>query len=185
MSFPQGRFRARACEVCGVIFTPTGTKERACSTDCFFLSKVDRRGADECWPWRGPRLPKGYGSFIHHGISYKAHRYSWEHANGVALGVRHALHRCDNPGCVNPKHIFPGTNEDNNADMVKKGRQMRGTGCHRAVLNEFVVAEMRRRAAAGETAAALGRDFGINQKGAHSAIYGRTWKHVPGALCRS
>jgi hypothetical protein len=129
-------------------------------------------------------MPKGYGSFTVGGITYRAHRVAWELANGRPLDGLHALHRCDNPSCVNPRHLFAGTNAENSADKVAKGRQMTGRTSPRAVLTESIVLEMRRRAAGGESAAALGREFGVNGKGAHSAIYGRTWKHVGEALCQ-
>lgn len=96
-----------------------------------FWAKVDRRGADECWEWRGWRKRGGYGAFFfpvrlarrRYG---SAHRLSWALAHGDAPGDICVLHRCDNPPCVNPAHLFLGTLADNNRDKEAKGRGARG-----------------------------------------------------------
>lgn len=89
-----------------------------------FWEKVDRRSPDECWPWLGrARTSFGYGAFaIGRDRANRAHRIAWELTNGpVPVGLS-ALHRCDNPPCCNPAHLFLGTQADNIADMVAKGR---------------------------------------------------------------
>lgn len=88
-----------------------------------FWRKVDKAGPDECWLWRGDRL-KGYGLLSHKGKNRRAHRVSWELANQqeIPAGL-HACHSCDNPSCVNPSHIWLGTQQDNMADMYAKGRR--------------------------------------------------------------
>lgn len=95
-----------------------------------FWSKVDRRAADECWPWLGHRNHRGYGRFTRRfgsGTSKSRHvpaaRMAWEltHLQEFPVG-HHACHRCDNPPCCNPAHVFPGTDRDNMRDCVAKGR---------------------------------------------------------------
>jgi hypothetical protein len=93
-----------------------------------FWSKVDKRGSDECWPWTGYHNHRGYARFSRRdkGGPSKGHpagRMAWVLTYGKPFPAgRFACHRCDNPGCVNPAHIFPGTPLDNMRDMVAKGR---------------------------------------------------------------
>ena len=75
-----------------------------------------------CIVWSGDRTEKGYGRFRRDGKWIRAHRAVWELANGPIPAGLHVLHRCDNPSCVNPAHLFLGTNRDNVADCVAKGR---------------------------------------------------------------
>jgi hypothetical protein len=88
-----------------------------------FWSKVDRRGSSDCWPWIGNKNWKGYGRISVGRVGRPATRVSWELANGRSFpeGMI-ACHTCDNPGCVNPAHIWPGTHSDNIRDSVSKGR---------------------------------------------------------------
>ena len=91
-----------------------------------FWENVDRSaGPDGCWPWIKARMPSGYGMI---GIGRRpalTHRVAWELAHAHP-GDAHVLHRCDNPPCCNPAHLFLGTNSDNIADRVEKGRSPTG-----------------------------------------------------------
>lgn len=88
-----------------------------------FWSKVDKAGADECWIWSGPRGTREYGIFCFGGKRMRAHRVAWELANGKPFPEgMDGCHSCDNPPCVNPAHIWPGTASDNARDAFKKGR---------------------------------------------------------------
>jgi len=93
-----------------------------------FWSRVNKRGPDECWEWlggKGSGTANGrYGRMsISHAKSRPAHQVSWEIANGAPFPKgMNGCHSCDNPGCVNPSHIWPGTQSDNIKDAVAKGR---------------------------------------------------------------
>lgn len=91
-----------------------------------FWPKVDVRGLDDCWEWRGSKDGCGYGMIKADKVTRRAHRVSWRLHNGPIPKGMQVLHHCDNPGCMNPAHLFLGSNMDNVQDKVQKGRQARG-----------------------------------------------------------
>jgi hypothetical protein len=90
-----------------------------------FWAKVDVRGPDQCWEWTGSVNEHGYGKLaIKSKVGAKAHRLSWEINCGPIPDGACVLHKCDNPPCVNPSHLFLGTKKDNTHDMRAKGRMV-------------------------------------------------------------
>lgn len=92
-----------------------------------FAAYVPKAAPDECWEWKGPLNPKGYARFVWHDQGVRrqlpAYRVAWELASGQRWpDDKIACHSCDNPRCVNPDHVRPGTFKDNYADALERGR---------------------------------------------------------------
>lgn len=157
-----------------------------------FWKRVKR--SDGCWEWTGERTQWGYGTLRLYfkqddGTERKphmgAHRLSWAIAHGDP-GELCVLHRCDNPPCVRPDHLFLGTDGDNIRDCVKKGRFDRtaaalaisGERSHLAKLTNAQAVEIKRRRASGESLSALGREFGVTKQAIWAMTNGRSWNRV-------
>jgi len=160
-----------------------------------YWEKVDQSaGPDACWPWTGARLADGYGRFWFQGKFVRATRWGYKNMIGSLPDHLHILHRCDNPPCMNPEHWFVGTNADNQADKVAKGRQARGLkqGAHthpesvhrgtthrNAKLTEADVRDIRGRyASGGTTMKALAREYRVSFSNIQLIIARGGWKHV-------
>lgn len=146
-----------------------------------FEARVDRRGPDECWPWTGHIIRSGYGSINLKSVggNFIASRLSYYIAHGELSTTALVCHRCDNPPCVNPAHLFVGTHADNVTDAQRKGRLPSRVGENggRALITEADVREIRR---SKETARVLAERYGMKVRGIYAVRHGRTWKHVTG-----
>lgn len=135
-----------------------------------FWPKVDRRGADECWPWLASKDRHGYGhiSAGRRGKSpLKAYRVSYELANGPIPEGLHVRHTCDNPHCVNPAHLLVGTAADNVADRMNRGRfnsaVIANLQCSwRRAFSEDEVEQIKTLAAANMSQRQIGRMFNVH-----------------------
>ena len=147
-----------------------------------FCAKV-KKSAD-CWEWIGTKR-QGYGLLKIDGRHRQASRVSWEIHCGDAPGRMCVLHRCDNPGCVNPKHLFLGTQTENIGDMDAKGRRgsLSGDANGNSKLTWPKVGEIRRRVAAGEQHRRIATDFGVDRSLIGLIANNRIWKD--GAACLS
>lgn len=145
-----------------------------------FWRLVARGASDACWEWRGYRGPSGYGRlYLKPGAYTTAHRASWIVTHGEIPDGKCVLHHCDNRACVNPDHLFIGTQQDNMADMNAKGRRktpvMVGETHPAAKLTEREVLEIRASALPREQ---LEAKYGVSKPTIHQIINRQTWKHV-------
>lgn len=134
-----------------------------------------------CWIWLGSKTTaNGYGRLYVNGKRVLAHRAFYEHYVGLIPEGMNALHKCDNPPRVNPKHIFLGTQKDNALDMVSMGRHtdIRGTKAPWAKLDDNKAREIRERYKNGESIATLFRIYGVTRKAIRCVVQNKTWRHA-------
>lgn len=143
-----------------------------------FWAMVDKRGPDDCWEWTGYRSHVGYGTIFYQGKTRKAHRVSYELHYEPLPDDKFVCHHCDNPGCVNPAHLFVGTPADNSADMTSKGRAAAGSEHGMSKLQESDIPVIRRLAAEGLTFAEIGKRYGVTFQTIRCAVKRISWKHV-------
>lgn len=143
-----------------------------------FWSKVDRKGPTECWEWTAAKHKFGHGVFNLQGLMQKAHRIS-AHIAGMEIKGLFVCHHCDNPSCVNPNHLFAGSNVDNTTDRHLKGRSAKGQRIGKSKLDTQTVQAIRRLYASGKwTQIQLADQFGIEQSGISNIINRKAWAHV-------
>lgn len=150
-----------------------------------FWEKVERGEPDECWEWQETTKGRGYGKLWVHGKRMKAHRLSWRIAHSmqeIPVGMC-VCHHCDNPGCVNPAHLFLGTHADNMRDAARKGKffkkqtQVRGEKHGRHKLTEGDVLAIRSRYAKGcVSQSALAREYGVGQSTVSAVVTYENWR---------
>ena len=140
---------------------------------------------DECWLWTGYVTKGGYGQINRgqgKGLIF-AHRLSWELHHGPIPTDMLVCHVCDNPICVNPAHLFTGTDADNLADMRRKGRErhpaQKGSANGMTKLTEEQVIEIRRLCAQGVALRAIAPMFGISYSNVGYIVRRKTWTNVP------
>lgn len=129
-----------------------------------------------CWCWVGRRQNK-YGHLSFKSKAYRAHRFSYLVFKGPIPDGLYVCHSCDNPLCVNPEHLWLGTNADNRADSVAKRRHARGNTCGKSKLNEDQVCTLVTLVQVGNTQREVAKLFGVTQANVSSIMTNKTWRN--------
>jgi len=159
-----------------------------------FWKKIHIRGPDECWEWQAAKVPYGHGHFSLEGREFRAHRIMWEIFNGPIPNGLFLCHRCDNPPCCNPRHLFLGTQADNIRDAVRKDRMATGErhGRHthpertargeqngQSKLTAKKVRAIRCKYSDGDiNMGALAQEYGVHETAIQRIVRHKTWAHV-------
>jgi DNA-binding CsgD family transcriptional regulator len=148
------------------------------TTEQRFFEKVEK--TDSCWNWKASKNSKGYGLFNYKKVM-TAHRFSWERINGKVPEGLCVLHRCDNRKCVNPDHLWVGTQLENIADRDAKGRQIcpSGESNGNSILKEEQVIEIRKLNSGGVSYYKIAPMFNISERTVSQICRRLTWKHLP------
>lgn len=158
-----------------------------------FWNCVDKKSESECWVWKKSLSQRGYGKFQAAGKGLYAHRFSIV-VSGIEIpDGMFSCHKCDNPPCCNPKHLFIGSPSDNQRDMALKGRSckgeknpsrihpdlFRGENNHGHKLTEKIVSQLRSNPPIGLNMNSEALKYSVSPSVLREAIIGTTWKHVP------
>ncbi len=156
-----------------------------------FWCKV--RKTAKCWFWTASCDDSGYGQFRFRGTMVGAHRVAWILTFGEIVDVLGVLHKCDNPCCVRPSHLFLGNQRKNVLDMLSKGRQAsgvlngrytqpestpRGEDHCRAKLLETDIRRIRRMHRRGCKQAHIAGRFGVSQPLISKILSKQSWRHI-------
>ncbi len=140
-----------------------------------FWNKVDK--SRECWEWTASKTRDGYGRFRFHEKTVGAHRMAWALSKGEIPSHVSVLHRCDNKICVNPSHLFLGTQADNIRDRCEKGRSAIGENQGSAKLRESEVLEIRVWLDIGYSLGSIARAYKICRTSVWNIKSGKLWSH--------
>ncbi len=158
-----------------------------------FFAKIDKEGPipsccpelGACWLWKGGKNKKGYGGVgTVDGKKMATHRVAYILAFGEVPEGLHVLHHCDNPTCVNPGHLFLGTNLDNTLDRIKKGRttalpyerRLRGEKCSWSKMTGELAASIRQRVADGERQSSVAGSLGLSRSLICNVVNMKAWR---------
>jgi hypothetical protein len=155
-----------------------------------FWSKVNK--TDDCWVWTGFKDKDGYGRFKYKGKNYRANRFAWMLTNNKEIPNKmFVCHHCDNPSCVNPTHLFLGTQSDNERDCWNKGRKSLSGENHtqnKLSLKQVYeildsVSEAKHKwGGITKLCKTMGERYNVSMYTIRSVIYGDSWTHIKDRL---
>jgi hypothetical protein len=152
------QFCSRSC------YVAERAKRAAVNLGKRFWRRVDIKSSTECWEWQGRRNDSGYGEFDNGNRPHIASRVAYELTNGPIDPVLKVCHSCDNPPCVNPAHLWLGTNQENMLDAQQKGRLRGGNGLRGSAINRsrLCIEQVREIRVSGKSAKELAEQYGVS-----------------------
>lgn len=158
-----------------------------------FWSRVDKKSESECWAWKMSCNSRGYGKFQVGRKTISAHRFSIVASGNEIPDGMFSCHKCDNPPCCNPNHLFIGSSADNQRDMADKGRSckgernpskthpelFRGENNYGHKLTDEIVSRLRESPPIGANMNSEALKYSVSASALRGAIVGSTWKHLP------
>ena len=141
-----------------------------------FMKRVEFDPFGGCWLWSAHHQQTGYGTTVRNRRHVMAHRLSWELHHGPIPEDLIVCHRCDVRACVNPDHLFLGTHQDNNDDMIAKRRNAFGERNPNAVIDAETAREVKALLAAGIGPTEAARRVGISRQIARNIAYADSWR---------
>lgn len=169
----ENRFCSRQCAaVAGGIASSTMTAKTAADR---FWARLDATDETQCWEWPGVASPEGYGRVMVGGKTIPTHRFAYQLARGEIPAGMNVCHHCDNRRCCNPQHLFAGTQDDNIADCIRKGRFVVGVRNGGAKLNDDAVRAIRQD---HRTQMAIAEHHGVSQSLVSVIRLRKRWSHV-------
>jgi hypothetical protein len=169
----------RICKFCEVRFWKQGSE--FCSIKCRILGKIEKK-ENGCWIWNGGKSGDGYGAIKVNGRQISTHRQAFKEFIGEIYQGLCVCHKCDQPLCCNPDHLFLGTPKENTKDSVKKCRarcaKQNGSQNHSTKLDETIVRQIKELFSKGYMVTDLHDLTGIPLKTLEGIKYNITWRHV-------
>lgn len=179
------------CAQCGATFRPRANVDKCCSDQCkalwweaYKFTRAVRRfwarviKTEGCWEWQGRKDKKGYGycrAFDR--TLWRTHRLSWFIHHGPIPEGQWVLHKCDNPSCVRPDHLFLGDHDANTEDKISKSRQARGEMCKKKLIAAQVL-EIRKLRGEGHSLRVVAKKFNVTYVNIAAITKRLTWKHL-------
>lgn len=150
-----------------------------------FNQYVDYGEPNDCWNWKAFKGHDGYGQFKlskrEHGkrMQVRSHRFLFSVVNSLMIGKDNFVcHKCDNPSCVNPNHLFGGTTQSNTMDKILKNRHSKGESSGTSKITNEIALQIKKRLSEYATPKQIAKEFGINSRTVAHIKYNQTWKHL-------